>query len=366
MSHHDTFSDIQGKNELPFDIEVVPYNKDFLCVFDFESVSRAMKISNRLNSSVTSQKSDQGSLNQSGDMTYNMTPNTLEYIKSDCPLVATLVSLVCSDEFDEVFIEDNLNEGHFGNSLSVSDPDNSFRSGSPSAMSLVDIRSYRYEKLTYEYPYLKRHLLNYFIPLAVTEDHEILKGDDPILKLLTSDMMERFKSSVLSLHESNEFRTLLTGLLNELFAMRKWAEVLNIIHSVPVMSIQNDPNLQSLHDFVLCCSVHTKCNSVDRSLENSKSKEVATLIHGIYCTQTQARVILEVYRTLQIDNNIELFEMCLNKKDLNDLLREAVEQKFQEVKVFYRVSAVKILKIGSLRINALMILKFEKSCFTIK
>ena len=320
----------------------MPYNKEFLCVFDFESVSRAMKVSNRLNSSVTSQKSDQGSLNQSGDLTYNMTPNTLEYIKSDCPLVATLVSLVCSDEFEEVFIEDNMNEGHFGQSLSVSDPDSSLRSRSPSAMSLVDIRSYRYEKLTYEYPYLKRHLLNYFIPLAVTEDSDILKGDDPILKLLTSNMMERFKSSVLSLHESNEFQTLLTGLLNELFSMRKWADVLNVINSVPVMIIQGNPNLQSLHDFALCCSVHTKCSSVDRSLEHSKSKEVATLIHGIYCTQTQARVILTVYRKLQIDNNIELFEMCPNKKDLNNLLREAVEQKFQEVKVFYRVSVFKI------------------------
>lgn len=331
---------LHGKNELPFDIEVVPYNKDFLCVFDFESINRGMKIcSSRLNSSLTSQKSDQGEINDSRDMTYNMTPNTLDYIKADCPLVATLVSLVCSDDFDEVFIEDNLNEGHFGSSLSVSDPDSILnRSRSPSAMSLVDIRSYRYEKLTNEYPYLKRHLLNYFIPLAATEDHEILKGDDPILKLLTSSMMDRFKSSVLSLHESNEFRTLLSGLLNELFSMRKWTEVLNIIHTIPVTIIQGDPNFQNLYDFVLCCSVHKKCNSADRSLNIAKSKEVTTLIHGIQCTQTQAHEILTVYKKLQIDNNIELFEMCLNKRDLNYSLRETVEQKFQEVKVFYRIT----------------------------
>ena len=335
------FSDVHGKNELPFDIEVVPYNKVFLCVFDFESITRGMKLnSSRLNSSLSSQKSDQGELNSSRDLTYNMTPNTLDYIKADCPLVATLVSLVCSDDFDEVFIEDNLNEGHFASSLSVSDPDSILnRSRSPSAMSLVDIRSYRYEKLTNEYPYVKRHLLNYFIPLAATEDHEILKGDDPILKLLTSSMMDRFKSSVLSLHESSEFRALLSGLLNELFSMKKWTEVISIIHSVPVTVVQSDPNLLSLHDFVLCCSVHKKCNAADGNLDQAKSKEVTTLIHGIYCTQTQAHEILTVHRKLRIDNNIELFEMCLNKKDLTSPLRAAVEQKFQEIKVFYRVSA---------------------------
>ena len=298
-----------------------------------------MKVHSSLNSSLTSQKSDPGETTlHSKELTYNMTPNTLDYIKADCPLVATLVSLVCSDDFDDVCIEEDLNEGHFG-SLSVSDPDSILnRSRSPSAMSVVDIKSYRYEKLTYEYPFFKRHLLNYFVPLAATEDHDILKGDDPILKLLISDMMERFKSSILSLHESCEFRDLLSGLLNELFLLRKWTEILNIIHSIPVTIVCHNANLLSLHDFVLCCSIHKKCNIVNECLTGTKSNDVTTLIHGILCSNTQARVILTVYKKLLIDNNIELFEMCLNQKDLNDSLREAVEQKFQEIKVFYRVS----------------------------
>ena len=332
--------DVHGRSELPFDIEVVPHNKDFLCVFDFESMSTGMKVHSSLNSSVTSQKSDIGdSFHHSRDLTYNMTPNTLDYIKADCPLVATLVSLVCSDDFDDVCIEADMNEGHFGQSLSVSDPDSILnRSRSPSAMSVVDIKSYRYEKLTYDFPFFKRHLLNYVIPLAATEDHDILKGDDPILKLLTSEMMERFKSSILSLHESNEFRILVSGLLNELFALRKWTEICNIIHSIPVTVVRNNANLQSLHDFVLCCSVHKKCSSVDGSLKGTKSNEVTTLIHGIYCIHTQAHVILTVYKKLHIDNNIEIFGMCLNHKELNDSLRETIQKKFQEIKVFYRVS----------------------------
>lgn len=336
------FPDVQGKNELPFDIEIIPHDRNFLCVFDFDSVSRGMRVSNRLNSSLSSQKSDQWELSHPGENTYSMTPNTLEYIKTDCPLVATLVSLVCSDDFDGVFIEDNLSEGHFGSSLSMSDPESSLRGRSPSAMSLVDIRSYRYEKLTYQYPHLKRRLLNYFIPLAITEDQEILKGDDPILKLLASNTMERFKSSVLSLHESTEFRIMLTGFLDKLFALRKWADILNIIHTVPVTVVQSDTNLKSFHDFALCCSIHANCNGGDVNLDQSKSMEVATLISGIYCTQTQAHLIFTVYRKLHIDSNMELFEMCLNKKDLNDSLREAVEQKFDEVKIFYRVNIKRI------------------------
>lgn len=326
------------------DVEVVHHSKDFMCVFDFESMSHTQHTS----CGEVKSKPGETTLDDS-DITYNLTPNTLEYIKSDCPLVATLVSLMCSDDMEENLIDDAFEESHFNASGSYSSFESSQqsllqvsfnRSRTSSSMSTLDLKSYRYEKLTNEYPALKRHLLNYIVPLAATEDPDILKGDDPILKLLTHDIVEMFKSNMLSLHESLGFRVLLTGLLNELFNLRKWKEVLQVIDCIPITVFRNQPSLCNLHDFVVCCFIHKQCSiGEDKgTLSKEKSEEVTILLNRILSGDGQAREILTVHHKLQIDHNIDLFRLCLGRNDISESLKEAVQQKFRQIKVFHRVS----------------------------
>ncbi|XP_053395117.1 zinc finger FYVE domain-containing protein 26-like [Mercenaria mercenaria] len=333
-----------NESKLQVDLAVIPHCKDFMCVFDFDSMSYAQQA----HSSSGEMESKPGDLTLSdSDTTYNLTPNTLEYIKSDCPLVATLVSLMCSDDMEENLIDDAFDEGHFNTSGSsfTSSLESSLqmslnRSRTSSSMSMLDLKSYRYEKLSNEYPALKRHLLNYIVPLAATEDPDILKGDDPILKLLTSDIVERFKTNMLSLHESSEFRILLTGLLDEMFNLRKWKEVLQVIDCIPVTVFRNQTSLCSLHDFVVCCLIHKLCSVADDkgTLNKDKSEDVMILLHRILSADGQAHEILAVHHKLQIDHNIDLFRMCLSRRHLSASMKEAVEQKFKQIKVFHRIT----------------------------
>ena len=129
---------------------------------------------------------------------YNLTPVTLEYVKQDSLLVATMVSLVCADNLDN--IEQQFTDDHFqlteSNSTSASQSLSLSRSysanlplpHSSSDISLVDIRSYRYHRLTDDYPIMMRHLLHYILPLASANNPQLLEGRDPILKFVTNDI----------------------------------------------------------------------------------------------------------------------------------------------------------------------------------
>lgn len=319
---------------------MTPVCKDFMVTFNFESLKPALSLQK---CHAADDKSN--TLDTSLSDTYSLTPNTLEYIKSDCPLVATLVSLMCSDDLEETLsvssyeiLDDTFHGSGSLTSMDVS-LNKSNRSRASSSMSMLDIKSYRYEKLT-QYPTLKRHLLNYIIPLAATENSDLLKGDDPILKLLTSDIIERFKTNMLSLHESKNFRRLLTALLNELFQLRKWREILQVIDSIPVNVVKRQTSLCVLHDFVVCCLVHTQCTLADdtTTLNKEKSEDVMTLLYRILSADLQAREVLSVHQKLQIDHTLDLFSLCLNKKNLSTNMIEALKQKFKQVQVFHRVS----------------------------
>lgn len=325
------------------DIEVIPHCKDFMCVFNFDSMSQAQQLHS---SDGGTKKIDQRESTLSDtDITYSLTPNTLEYIKSDCPLIATLVSLMCSDEMDDNIIDSAFDDGHFNHKGSLSSFEDSLqaslRSRTSSSMSMLDLKSYRYDKLTHDYPTLKRHLLNYIVPLAATEDPDILKGDDPILKLLTHDIVERYKTNMLSLHESDEFKMLLTELVNELFSLRKWKEILRVIDCIPITTVRQQTSLCNLHDFVVCCIIHKFCSAADdrTKLSKSKSEEITILLQRMLSADKQAREVLTVNHKLLIDHNLDLFQHCLSKGTHSGTLLDALKQKYKQIKVYYRVSA---------------------------
>ncbi|CAG5123693.1 unnamed protein product, partial [Candidula unifasciata] len=188
---------------------------------------------------------------------YKLTPVTLDYVKQNSLLVATMVSLVCSDNLDN--IEQHFTADHFNMSESVPDSGNLNRmypavvGSHQSDINLVDIRSYRYHRLTDDYPILQRHLLHYILPLAGADNPELLTSSEPILKFVTNEIDSQVKLCMFSLPSSDQFQCVIQDMANRLLEEHKWLEVFNIIRSLPETVVVERLYLQVLHDFVLSC-----------------------------------------------------------------------------------------------------------------
>ena len=253
---------------------------------------------------------------------YQLTPFTLEYVKSECPLVATLVSLVCTDELDEI----EINDDYFSESL---------RSRSSSEMSLVDIRSYRYQKLTDDYPILKRHILNYVIPLAGAEDPDILNSGDPLLKFITSNISDKVKACMLNLHDNSQFQDVLMKLLNELLTRCKWTQVIGVLDSIPNAIFHHQADLCALHDFVIVCFINEKLQQTT-VLRKVDADEVVKYASRLLSVDTKFHTLLSVYKRLPLDHNLHLFEMCCFEEMSEEMLA-VIRQKLEEMKMYYKV-----------------------------
>ncbi|KAL5009258.1 hypothetical protein ScPMuIL_014839 [Solemya velum] len=127
-----------GEEVLPFSLVNQPrFNSEFAISFDYSLIKKGIRPRKFIPRTLES-------LRMPSDLpTYHLTPVTLEYIKSDSPLAATLVSLVCSDELDN--IEEHMSDDYFSEDL--------HRKRAASDISILDIRSYRYQKLTEDYPH---------------------------------------------------------------------------------------------------------------------------------------------------------------------------------------------------------------------
>lgn len=349
-------TDVTGRKELPFQTGVTSYNTDFMVAFDFsvlQDQAQKVKAHRRITSlpknlSLASDRSRSFSNpKRPSTPSYQLTPVTLDYIKAECPLVATLVSLVCSDDVDLDDIEEHLELDHFNDS-------NRLRGRTASEMSLMDIRSYRYQKLTDEYPTLKRHLLNYVIPIAGAEDPQILKGRDSLLKLITSNFSEKVKACMLNLHGNWQFQTVLASILNDLVVDRKWSEILLVLDSLPVTQLRDSSFFCALHDFSLKCLVQSSFSSTKVAMATESTTPVTVVtrqkasvvvdhLHRFLCPVTMTRLLLVVYRKLPMDHGIELFQMCQHF-DMTEQMMVAVGVKLAELTMFNRVSTVLVCK----------------------
>lgn len=275
-------------------------------------------------------KSDTSSTSSFGKYAskYLLTPSTLEYVKSECPLVATLVSLVCDDDLE--LLEEQFTEDHFA-------PEERLRNRTQSEISLVDIRSYRYQKLTDSYPTLKQHLLNYIIPIAGSQDEDIIRSRDPVLKFITSAISDKLKACMLSVHTSLPFQEVVMSILNLLIVNFKWLEILNVLQSFPSL-IQNEPEYNALTEFSLE-------NIIFHILSHSTSpnkKEANEIYQSFkrFCDPAKAcRILLSVYKRLPLDVVLDMFHSFYNE-DMSTSLKEAVAIKLKEINLYSRVSKV--------------------------
>ncbi|GAB1601368.1 finger FYVE domain-containing 26-like [Argonauta hians] len=313
-------------------LRVLPQRNDskFLFIFESSHLQKSMEKSDR---------SHTVSLNQEPNITYNtssskieadysifqLTSNALEYIKSESPLIATLVSLVCHDDLDSTGLEDS-----FGEEEQTSDEDSWRKSKSSiSDISLVDIKSYRYQKLSVDFPVLKHRLLQNIIPLVQTEHSDNKFGDEALLKFMSSEISCDIKMAILSLPDSKKYLSVVSRLLNECVHSRKWLQALNILISLPMTLKQENGDFLLLQDFVLCCLAKKACDEEDKRLE-----AYAKMFHS---NEIQVRTILNIVRGLPLQKGIDLLDACLSK-ELSQKLRVAVISKLKQLRIFCKVS----------------------------
>lgn len=328
----DLMAESGSDQELPFQVFPETSNTKFLYIFDATQLQKQL--------SEKAERSNTVSCNQEMDLKYSrssskiesdlpafkLTSNALEYIKTESPFVATLVSLVCNDDLDnndDHFSEDNLDEEE--------DEENSWMKKNRSSleMSLVDIKSFRYQKLSVDYPVLKQHILQNIIPLAQVEHPEIILGEEALLKFMSFEIPSDIKISILSLYDSKKFLSMVSRLLNKSVHAKKWEHALNVIDSLPVTMKQENGEFLALQDFVLCCLAKKSCEKQDKRLESYVKK--------IRNSELQARTVLNVITGLPLKSGIELLELCLSK-ELTPRLSDALRNKLKQQKIFFKIS----------------------------
>ncbi|GFR95860.1 zinc finger FYVE domain-containing protein 26-like, partial [Elysia marginata] len=273
---------------------------------------------------------------------YNLTPVTLEYVKQDSLLVATMVSLVCADNLDN--IEQQFTDDHFqlteSNSTTASQSlslARSYSTGLPlphssSDISLVDIRSYRYHRLMDDYPILMRHLLHYILPLASANNPQLLEGRDPILKFVTNEIDDQVKLCMFSLPGSRQFQGVVHNMANCLLEERKWLELLHILHTLPCQVVAEKLCLQTLQDHVLTCWALTEVK------QPGFAPKIGDKLRCYFNPSLQARTVLSISSALSKDLCLDLLELCLNKLQKNAVIRKAVAARFEEVQIHAKIS----------------------------
>ncbi|XP_076098495.1 uncharacterized protein LOC143068375 isoform X2 [Mytilus galloprovincialis] len=329
--------DETGRKELPFKVEEQSVRGEFLVAFDnthllqnqiFTKGHKRMtslpkNIDLSISKSVTSSTKSFGKYAPK----HSLTPATLEYVKSECPLVATLVSLVCDDELDD--IDPQFAEDHFSG-------DENLRGRAPSEISLVDIRSYRYQKLTDSYPSLKQHLLNYIVPIAGSQDEEIIKSRDPVLKLITSSISDKLKACMLCLHCSQPFQDVVKSVLNSLITGSKWLKILEILHSFPSTVIQNDPKYAALTEISLECIIFHRLSQSPFPSKLVADEICSALKRFNDCTKA-CHILLSIYKKLPLDVVQDLFH-SFDNVDIDNQLKETVATKLKEINLYIRIT----------------------------
>ncbi|XP_046355808.2 zinc finger FYVE domain-containing protein 26-like isoform X1 [Haliotis rufescens] len=321
-----------GPGDQPFILTVSDYVFEFSFVFEMSLLPKdsvhstphgSLSPPRGLDSSLDSllEQSDRSFVVETPS--YQLTPITLDYVKTDSVLVATMVSLVCADELDD--LEYQLQDDNFESSSVKS------RTTSMSDISLVDIRSYRYQRLMDDYPILQRHLLNYIIPLAAADNPDILSSSDRVLKFVTNEIDDSVKTCMFSLHDSIQFQQVVMDIINRLLVGRKWSAILLILKSIPEITMKQRRDWQILHDFVLGCWAE------EESEHNANSPDIVNRLRRFFCPDSHARSVLSVCSRLPVDYGIDLVESCM-VETVSGELKTALTNKLKELKVYLRMT----------------------------
>ncbi|CAD5119010.1 DgyrCDS7665 [Dimorphilus gyrociliatus] len=168
---------------------------------------------------------------------YALTPPILEYLKQSSSVVPTLVSLLCSDDLDD--IQYDMDESYFGNVSSEELGRNE-----------DDLRRYRYRTLIGEFDILERFLLVHSAPLIVhTLSND--QSSDVIQCITRMNMTENVRKSFLSSNLSNDYIEVVDYVLNNALRKEKYAQVVRIIDELSPLTIQRRSHYKTVKDACL-------------------------------------------------------------------------------------------------------------------
>ncbi|XP_064623470.1 zinc finger FYVE domain-containing protein 26-like isoform X2 [Lineus longissimus] len=334
------------KRELPFKVTIEPYSWDFVIRFDYTPIRLHHKLvqQHRRGSSLPIDlegcKSEYlPNVNTQVPKVYNLRAVTLDYMKARCTLVSTLLSLICSDEIDD--IEENFDDIWFDSSSLEKSSEKS--SGTPppvprkrtgSDISLVDVRSYRYQKLSQNFPILSHHVQENVIPLAGALQEDIANHGDPILKLLSMSIRGDIRECMLMMSSSPQFCRDVNNILNELVQNKKWLTISHVLTSLPEFTLSRNPEWTTLRDFSLCC-----CTKEGTPVNNSPQSRMMSwrFLQQISDPDTQVRAVLGTLKMWSVTICLELLGMCQSLQNIEARLKRAVEIQLEAMKLYQKI-----------------------------
>ena len=262
-------------------------------------------------------------------MTFNLTPVTLDYLKVKFQLVATLMSIICSDEMDD--IEYQMEEDYF------EDPeDQDFYQKASTESGQLDIRSYRYRSIKENYPVLGSHLLDHVIPLLEAKDPEFGKSPDIILKAMTSSLDLDTRSCVLSLPQSNTYQQTLKEIFISLWHSEKYVDILNLMNHIPAENMLHTCDWLKLKDHVAFQYVTSDSYNIDLY-------DMKKYLLDISDPVTQANAIFGSLVKLDVDLCLYLLKYSVRRPDVTGPLKEAIKEKLAKVETYQRVGGKSVL-----------------------
>ena len=265
---------------------------------------------------------------------YNLTPLTLEYLKQSSALVATLVSMVCSDEMDD--IEHALTEDHFTRSADLGGE------MTESSNSTMDIRSYRYERLVLDFPVLRNYIVQHVLPLVGAQNPQTARNGDSLLKLTSQSIDRKIRACMLAMYDNTHFQRLLHGFFRDLALERNWATILDLLQCIPQHLLVQDADLLNLKDFILCCASTYRPSDCSDEMEETNWR----YLHQIHNKDTQARGVLGSLKHWSVDVCVDLLELCSSSHLLNNDLAEAIKVKLEIMKIYQKVCSRTILQLN--------------------
>ena len=246
---------------------------------------------------------------------FHLTPLTLNYLKEKDILVATLASCV-SDIHSP--LENISEEQTQGNICDTDDCD--------------ILKKYRGQQLRESYPVLARHIAKQSVPLQAAKNPSLSEADNPVLSLMRYDLEESIRISILSSPQNASYISSVQVSLYDLVARQHWDQSLQLFRSIPSLALQNHLELAICRDFLLCCAA---CPPEESEVSNVEYRWRYLL--EISDPNVKARAVLGNLTLWDIETVLELLSSCLASDIPCPLLRQAVERRLQEMKVYEKV-----------------------------
>lgn len=335
------------KQKKEVQVVVQPYSMDHVFVFDFEQFSRLQSnatqtaMSHRRSSSLPWTPSEFSAVaaptpphyqtEKKSEPLFHLTPASLSYLISRSEFIATLASLV--GNVDLINLQKDLGETSGGDSdgTNLSPTEASDR---------TSIGSYRYEKLSCEFPHIWRHILKQIVPLESFDvlNDQALTPEEQLKKFCNKEHSNQIRKAIMGAPQDNHLHDALLSVVYVLILQRDWLSIARLFQNVPESLLVLHPDLTDLSDFACSCVAHTCGVSMD--VTDMDSNDLWRHLLLIKDPNTRSRGALGMIQCWPVNVAIELLMACYHDNRPGDeMLKKAVGTKLNHLQVYQMVSS---------------------------